>query len=194
MTNRTNIDIIAIGASTGGTEATVQILKDLPADIPGMVITQHMPEGFTRMYAERLNKLCAFEVREARDGDAITSGLALLAPGGRTHMTIVRIGDRFFIRLFKGDKVNGHRPSVDILFDSVARSAGKNAIGIILTGMGNDGAQGLLHMRKAGAYTIGQNEASSVVYGMPMVAYEKGAVCTRTGLENIAGLIIRHTK
>ncbi|MCP1109105.1 CheB methylesterase domain-containing protein [Ohessyouella blattaphilus] len=187
---KNNLEIIAIGASTGGTEATVKILEALPAAIPAIVITQHMPEGFTQMYAQRLDKICNFQVKEARDGDCLTPGLCLVAPGGQTHMKIVRIGPRYFVRLLDEEKVNCHRPSVDVLFHSVAKYAGPNALGVILTGMGSDGAKGLLEMKKAGAYTIGQDKASSVVYGMPMVAHDLGALCTQAPLDSIANLII----
>lgn len=183
--------IIAIGASTGGTEATLKILKDLPGDIPGILVTQHMPVGFTKMYSDRLNKVCSMEVREAADGDRIERGLALIAPGDR-HMRLMKDQKGYYVTCRAGDKVSGHCPSVDVLFDSVAEAAGKNAVGIILTGMGRDGAQGLLNMKKAGAYTIGQDEKSSVVYGMPMVAYNIGAVQVQASIENIADILIRH--
>lgn len=184
--------VIAIGASTGGTEATLEVLKQLPGDIPGIVITQHMPEGFTKMYAERLNRLCKMEVREAQNGDMIKRGLALIAPGGDQQMKIVRSGNAYVARLFPGDKVNGHRPSVDVLFDSVAAEVKGNAVGIILTGMGQDGAKGLLKMRHAGAYTIGQDKESCVVYGMPMVAQQIGAVCLQSSCGNISHVLLKH--
>lgn len=176
--------IIAIGASTGGTEATLAVLKQLPADSPGIVITQHMPEGFTKMYAERLNRLCKFEVREAKNGDKIQNGLALIAPGN-LQMKVVRLGSQFTVSCYPGEKVSGHTPSVDVLFSSMASTVGPNGVGIILTGMGRDGADGLLQMRKSGAYTIGQDKETCVVYGMPMVAYNIGAVCLQSPLTKI---------
>lgn len=187
-----NSSLIAIGASTGGTEATLQVLKSLPADMPGIVITQHMPEGFTKMYAERLNRLCKMEVREAKNGDRIRRGLALIAPGGDLHMKVVRIGTNYSVSCFPGEKVNGHRPSVDVLFDSVAAAAGSNGIGIILTGMGRDGASGLLKMYRRGAYTIGQDRDSCVVYGMPMEAYKLGAVAKQAPCSGIPALLVNY--
>ena len=187
----TNSTIIAIGASTGGTEATISVIKDLPADTPGILVVQHMPAGFTKMYAERLNRLCNMEVREARDGDIIKKGLILVAPGDY-HMKLAKMGPNFIVKCYQAEKVSGHRPSVDVLFDSVAEVAKKNAVGIIMTGMGRDGAQGLLNMRKRGAYTIGQSKESCVVYGMPMVAKNIGAVCIEASNENIAHVLRRH--
>ena len=184
--------IIALGASTGGTEATLQVLEQLPADIPGMVITQHMPEGFTQMYAQRLDRLCKMEVKEASDGDQIKRGRVLIAPGGDKHMKIVRVGANYAVRIFPADKVNGHRPSVDVLFKSVAQTAVGGAVGIILTGMGQDGAYGLLDMKKAGAYTIGQDKESCIVYGMPMVAQNIGAVTVQASCANIPGILIKY--
>jgi two-component system chemotaxis response regulator CheB len=181
--------LIAIGASTGGTEAIFDVLTKLPPDVPGTVMVQHMPGGFTKLYAERLNKSCAFEVREAADNDVVRPGLALLAPGGERQMKIVKGPRGYSVKLVDMDKVSGHKPSVDYLFDSVADAAGKHAIGVILTGMGADGAEGLLKMRRKGAYTIGQDEASCVVYGMPMVAYKNGAVAKQLPLNHIAGEI-----
>lgn len=195
LTNRSlKLDnlIIALGASTGGTEATLQVLEQLPADIPGMVITQHMPEGFTQMYAQRLDRLCKMEVREAADGDQIKRGRVLIAPGGNKHMKIVRVGSNYAVRVFPAEKVNGHRPSVDVLFKSVAQTAVGGSVGIILTGMGQDGAYGLLDMRKAGAYTIGQDKESCVVYGMPMVAQNIGAVTVQASCANIPGVLIKY--
>lgn len=184
--------VIAIGASTGGTEATLEVLKQLPADTPGIVITQHMPEGFTGMYAQRLNRLCKMEVKEAVDGDVISRGKILIAPGGSRHMKVVKLGRHYTVQLFTADKVNGHCPSVDVLFRSVAQSVKTEAVGIILTGMGQDGAYGLLEMRKAGAYTIGQNKESCVVYGMPMVAQNIGAVAIQASCENISNVLINY--
>ncbi len=180
--------VIALGASTGGTEATLEVLKNLPENTPGIVIVQHMPAGFTKMYAERLNRLCPMEVKEAVTGDKVLRGRVLLAPG-EFQMQVVKIGSEYSVKCHPGEKVSGHCPSVDVLFHSVADTAGPNAIGIIMTGMGKDGADGLLKMRQKGAYTIGQDEASSVVYGMPMVAYNIGAVTTQTSCGNIAGTL-----
>lgn len=176
--------ILAIGASTGGTEAIYSVLKAMPRDIPGTVIVQHMPPVFTKMYSERLNNSCVMEVKEAENGDKVLPGRVLIAPGEH-HMTIKKVGSMYIVECFKGEKVNGHCPSVDVLFESVAKAAGKNAIGVILTGMGGDGAKGLLAMRKNGARTIGQDEQSCVVYGMPKVAYDIGAVEKQVPLESI---------
>ncbi|MDR2088278.1 MAG: chemotaxis response regulator protein-glutamate methylesterase [Clostridiales Family XIII bacterium] len=178
--------LLAIGASTGGTEAIFNVLTKLPASIPGTVMVQHMPGGFTKLYAERLNKACAFEVREAVDNDAVRPGLALLAPGGEYQMKLIKGPNGYSVRLIDTEKVSGHKPSVDYLFDSVAEAAGSKAIGVILTGMGADGAKGLLKMRGKGAYTIGQDRESCVVYGMPMVAYNSGAVAKQLPLDRIA--------
>ena len=185
--------IIGLGASTGGTEATLEVMKQLPADIPGMVIVQHMPPGFTAMYAERLNRLCKMEVREAKHGDEIRRGLALVAPADY-QTRVVRTGSRYTVTCQHGEKVSGHRPSVDVLFRSIADNVNCKTIGIILTGMGQDGADGLLSMRKRGAYTIGQDEETSVVYGMPMVAHKIGAVITQAPIDEIAQILLRHLK
>jgi two-component system chemotaxis response regulator CheB len=166
--------VIAVGASTGGTEALKALLAAMPADAPGFVIVQHMPELFTRAFAERLDSLCAVRVKEAANGDRVLPGHALIAPGNH-HMTIERSGASYHARVNGGPPVNHHRPSVDVLFESCARYAGANAIGVIMTGMGVDGARGLLEMRKAGAATLAQDEASSVVFGMPKAAIELGA-------------------
>ncbi len=186
--NKSDVDstgkIIAIGSSTGGTEAIFAILKKFPKNAPGIVIVQHMPPNFTRMYAERLNNSCLLEVREAKNGDKIYPGLALIAPGDY-HMRVRKAGKLYTVECFKGEKVSGHCPSVDVLFESVANSAGPDAIGVILTGMGSDGAKGLLAMRQKGARTIGQNEQSCVVYGMPKAAYDIGAVEKQTSLGDI---------
>lgn len=184
--------VIAIGASTGGTEATLEILKQLPADTPGIVVTQHMPEGFTQMYAQRLDRLCQMEVKEAENGDIIRQGRVLIAPGGSMHMQVVKRGIYYYAKCVPGEKVNGHRPSVDVLFHSVADNVKGSKVGIILTGMGGDGAKGLLAMRRHGAYTIGQDKSSCVVYGMPMEAYKLGAVCKQTPCSKIADLLISH--
>jgi two-component system chemotaxis response regulator CheB len=183
--------IIAIGASTGGTEATLQVLKDLPADTPGIVVTQHMPEGFTKMYADRLNRLCTMNVKEAQSGDTIERGQVLIAPGD-LQMKVVKMGSRYTVNCYPGEKVSGHRPSVDVLFQSVADTAGASSVGIIMTGMGRDGAEGLLKMKKKGAFTIGQDAESCVVYGMPMVAYNIGAVTRQVSCANIAGVLMKH--
>ena len=189
---RANLDqvIIGLGASTGGTEATLEVLKRLPADIPGMLIVQHMPTGFTQMYAERLNRLCNMEVREAKNGDEVRRGLALLAPADY-QMRIVRSGTRYTVSCAQGEKVSGHRPSVDALFFSMAEQVRCKMVGIIMTGMGRDGADGLLQMRKAGAFTIGQDKESCVVYGMPMVAQNIGAVQIQASCENISSVLLR---
>ena len=177
--------IIAIGASTGGTEAIFSVIKEFGTDIPGIVIVQHMPAGFTEMYANRLNDKCRIEVKEAKTGDIVRPGTALLAPGGDRHMRLVKMNGGYQVECRRGEKVNGHSPSVDVLFSSVAENAGAHALGIILTGMGGDGAKGLLAMRKAGAMTIGQDESTCVVYGMPKVAYESGAVEYQEKLSDI---------
>lgn len=183
--------LIAIGASTGGTEAILSVLKQLPKDLPPIVITQHMPPDFTDMYAKRLNRLTALEVREARNGDILTRGLALIAPGG-LQMELLKGPLGYFVRCYNGRRVHGLAPSVDVLFDSVAECAGSHAIGIILTGMGRDGADGLLRMRQKGAYTIGQDKASSVVYGMPREAYEAGAICLQAPLDRIPAALMNY--
>ncbi|MBV7273573.1 chemotaxis response regulator protein-glutamate methylesterase [Clostridium thailandense] len=186
--NRRGDPIIAIGASTGGTEAIFQIIKSFPRNMPGIVVTQHMPPKFTKMYADRLNQSCLMEVKEAENGDAVKEGRVLIAPGD-FHMSIAKDKNSFYVRCIKGDKVNGHCPSVDVLFDSVAECAGKDAIGVILTGMGYDGAKGLLKMKRKNAFTIGQDEKSSVVYGMPMVAFNIGAVTKQLTLNKIPEVI-----
>ena len=183
--------IIALGASTGGTEATLEVMRRLPADIPGMLIVQHMPTGFTKMYADRLDRLCHMEVREAKNGDEIHRGLALLAPAD-LQMRVVRKGVKYTVSCLPGEKVSGHRPSVDAMFMSVAEQVKCKTVGIIMTGMGRDGADGLLQMRKAGAYTIGQDKESCVVYGMPMVAFNNGAVQKQFPLGEIGAEIVRH--
>lgn len=180
--------IIAIGASTGGTEAIATVIKGFASDIPGTVIVQHMPPGFTAMYAERLNNQSRVYVKEAETGDIVERGKVLLAPGD-LQMRLTKINGIYRVECKHGEKVSGHCPSVDVLFHSVASHAGKNAIGVLLTGMGADGAKGLLAMRHQGAETIGQDEASCIVYGMPKVAYEIGAVKYQVNLENISGKI-----
>ncbi len=178
--------VIAIGASTGGTEAIETVIKEFKSDIPGVVVVQHMPPGFTEMYAKRLNEQCQVKVKEAKTGDIVQPGQVLIAPGGDAHMQIVKINGSYQVVIRKAPKVNGHCPSVDVLFQSVAKAAGKNAVGIILTGMGGDGAKGLLAMRNAGARTIGQDESTCIVYGMPKVAYDIRAVEFQEKLPDIA--------
>lgn len=185
--------IIAIGASTGGTEATLAVIKDLPREIPGIVIVQHMPPVFTKMYADRLNNTCNIAVREAKDGDQVKPGLALVAPGGM-QLKVFREHNGYYVKCREAEKVNGHMPSVDVLFDSVADAAREKAIGIILTGMGGDGAKGLFKMRQFNAYTIGQDEKSCVVYGMPMVAYNMGAVDKQCSLSEIPAELLNRLK
>jgi len=181
--------VIAIGASTGGTEAIKDVVVPLPAACPGVVIVQHMPAGFTKMYAERLNTLCAMEVKEAETGDRVMPGRILLAPGDY-HMTILRSGGVYRVDCSKGEKVCGHCPSVEVMMNSVAKNVGANAVGVMLTGMGSDGAGGMLAMREAGARTRAQDEASSVVFGMPKVAYEGGGAERLVPLEKIAGEVL----
>ena len=185
--------IIGLGASTGGTDATLEVMQKLPADIPGMVIVQHMPPGFTKMYADRVNKLCKMEVREAKNGDEIHRGLALIAPADY-QARVVRVGNRYTLSCMPGEKVSGHRPSVDALFQSMSEVVNCKMVGIIMTGMGQDGAAGLLAMRNKGAYTIGQDEQSCVVYGMPKVAYDIGAVQVQAPCDGIADVLLKHLK
>jgi two-component system chemotaxis response regulator CheB len=177
--------IIAIGASTGGTEALREFLQAMPSDCPGIAIVQHMPEVFTRAFADRLNRDCSIEVKEAADGDSIVPGRALIAPGNH-HLLVQRSGSNYVAQITDGPLVSRHRPSVDVLFRSVAKSAGPNAVGVIMTGMGNDGAQGLLEMRSCGAQTIAQDESSCVVFGMPREAITRGAVLIVVPLGRIA--------
>lgn len=181
----TPVKIMAIGASTGGTEALKVVLTALPGTIPGVVVVQHMPAKFTAAFAERLDSLCAFEVKEAKDGDDVRPGRALIAPGG-FHMALVRSGISYSVKIVDGPPVHHQKPAVDILFQSVARFAGPNAVGLILTGMGADGAQGLLQMRQAGSLTLAQDEASCVVFGMPKEAIRRGAAMHVVPLEHIA--------
>lgn len=176
--------LIAIGASTGGTEAIYSLLQSLPNDMPGIAIVQHIPAGFSKMFAERLNRTLHLQVKEAETGDMIESGKVLIAPGDR-HMRLRKSGSTFKVECYAGDRVNGHCPSVDVLFESAAKEAGSRSVGILLTGMGYDGARGLLAMRRKGAGTIGQDEHSSVVYGMPRAAYELGAVEKQCALADI---------
>lgn len=186
---KTTDKIIAIGSSTGGTEAVKDVLMELPNNMPPIIVTQHMPPNFTKSWADRLNSLCKLQVVEAKHGDEIAPGKVLVAPGGY-HMTVRRSGARYYVELNEDEPVWHQRPAVDVMFDSVAKYAGKNAIGIILTGMGRDGAAGLKHMKDAGAYTLGQDEKSCVVYGMPKVAYEEGAVMEQLPLNKIASRLV----
>jgi two-component system chemotaxis response regulator CheB len=182
--------VLAVGASTGGTQAIEQVLTRLPAHAPGTVIVQHMPEHFTAAFARRLDALCAMEVREARDGDAVVPGVALVAPGGR-HLLVQRSGARYVARVKDGPPVHHQRPAVDVLFESVARHAGRDAVGVLLTGMGADGARGLLAMRQAGAHTLAQDEATCVVFGMPREAIRLGAAAEVVGLPQVASAVLR---
>ncbi|WHZ30367.1 MAG: Chemotaxis response regulator protein-glutamate methylesterase CheB [Nitrospira sp.] len=188
---KTTDTIIAIGSSTGGTEAVKEVLERLQPHTPPILITQHMPERFTRTWADRLNRLCRIAVKEAQDGDSVLPGHALIAPGN-FHMTLVRSGARYTVRVNQDPPVNRHRPSVDVMFASVARYAGANAVGVILTGMGNDGAKELSAMKQAGAFTIAQDETSCVVFGMPKEAIKAGAVDKVLPLNDIAGAILAH--
>ncbi|MFP4355082.1 MAG: chemotaxis response regulator protein-glutamate methylesterase [Phycisphaerae bacterium] len=182
--------ILAIGASTGGTEAIRAVLTRLPANTPATLLVQHMPEHFTRSFAERLNELCAMEVREARDGDALIPGVALLAPGNY-HMHLIRSGARYHVQIKTGPRVHHQMPAVDVTFHTVAKCAGANAVGVILTGMGADGAAGLLEMKDAGAHTLAQDEASCVVYGMPKEAAKIGAANEIVPLDRMHTKIIQ---
>ncbi len=187
------IALIAIGASTGGTDAIIEVVKDLPAYTPPVVIVQHMPEGFTKMYSDRLDRICKMSAKEAEDGDRLRQGLIIVAHGGQ-QMEVKKDANGYYISSKPGEKVSGHCPSVDVLFRSVAKIAGKEAIGVILTGMGRDGAYGLGDMRRAGSFTIGQDEKSCVVYGMPCVAFNEGAVARQAPLDEIGNIIISMIK
>lgn len=184
--------IVCIGASTGGTEALAAVLTSLPAESPPILIVQHMPQGFTAAFARRLNGICSVAVKEAADGDLVQAGRVLIAPGNH-HMLLRRSGSRYTVTVQDGVYVCRHRPSVDVLFRSAAQNAGANAMGVILTGMGDDGARGLLEMRKMGSHTIAQDEETSVVFGMPREAIEMGAAEKVLPLSKIAGDILRHT-
>lgn len=181
--------VVAIGASTGGTEAIRKVLTRLPASCPGVVIVQHMPAGFTRMFAERMDQLCAMRVKEAAGGDRVMPGQVLIAPGGK-HMSVIRSGGIYQVLCREGDLVNGHCPSVDVLMNSVAKQVGANAVGAILTGMGGDGGKGLLAMRRAGAKTLAQDQNSSVVFGMPKVAYELGGTDRLVPIDDIGPALL----
>jgi two-component system chemotaxis response regulator CheB len=181
--------LIIIGASTGGTEAIKDFLVQMPSDCPGILITQHMPEGFTRSFAKRLDGLCKIAVREAEEGERILPGHAFIAPG-HSHLLLARSGANYVTKLDQGPPVNRHRPSVDVLFESAAQCAGKNAVGVILTGMGKDGAQGMLEMKKAGAYNFAQDEASCVVFGMPREAIAVGGTHEVGALHDLPGMVL----
>lgn len=188
---QTTEKVVAVGASTGGTEALKEFLTALPEDAPGIVIVQHMPENFTRAFANRLNTICKVSVKEAENDDTVIRGRALIAPGNR-HTLLKRSGARYYVEVKDGPLVSRHRPSVDVLFRSAARYAGKNAIGIIMTGMGDDGAKGMLEMKEAGAFNIAQDEASCVVFGMPKEAIKLNAVDKVVPLEAIAKLVMSY--
>lgn len=192
-TSYNNKNIIAIGASMGGVDAIRKILKELPLGLPGIVITQHMPPIFTERYAKRLDKECNIKVVEGKDGEEVLNGHAYLAPGG-FHMGIIRKNSKYLLDIKKGNKISGHCPSVDYLFESVAIHAKSNSIAVILTGMGNDGAKGLLSIKNSGGYTIGQNKETCVVYGMPMAAKNIGAVYKEVALDLIPNLILDKIK
>ncbi len=185
--------VTVIGASTGGTEALKVLLEQMPSDAPGIVVVQHMPENFTKSFAERLDSLCKIRVKEAQDGDSVIRGQALIAPGNK-HTLLKRSGARYYVEVRDGPLVSRHRPSVDVLFRSAARYAGKNAIGVILTGMGDDGAKGMLEMHDNGAWTIAQDEKSCVVFGMPAEAIELGGVDHVLPLTEISADVISHAK
>jgi len=187
---RTTKNVVAIGASTGGTEALKSVLTAMPSNAPGIVIVQHMPEHFTRSFAQRLDQLCAVQVKEAEDGDHVTPGRVLIAPGNY-HMLLRRSGAQYHVEVKMGPLVSRHRPSVDVLFKSVARYAGKNAVGVIMTGMGRDGAEGMKLMHDAGAKTIAQNEASCIVFGMPKEAIALGAADDVLALDRIPERVLR---
>ncbi|GHG63376.1 chemotaxis response regulator protein-glutamate methylesterase [Alishewanella longhuensis] len=188
--SHTSEKVVALGTSTGGTQALEVVLTQMPSNCPGIVVVQHMPEKFTAAFAQRLNKLCYCEVREAVDGDKVTAGLVLIAPGG-LHMQLRRSGNYYRVAVGDGPAINRHKPSVDVLFRSVANVAGENAIGIIMTGMGDDGANGLLAMRQAGAHTIAQDRDSSVVFGMPREAIARGAAIETLPLASLAQAIVQ---
>jgi len=190
MANTTD-KVIAIGTSTGGTQALEAVLTKLPGTVAGIVIVQHMPEKFTAMFAERLNTLCKLEVREAKDGDRVLPGRALIAPGGR-HMMLKRSGAQYYVTVADGPVVNRHKPSVDVLFRSVAQIAGRNALGVIMTGMGDDGARGMKEMHDAGAQTVAEDESTCVVFGMPKVAIDMGGVDKIVPLDRIPQEIIAY--
>jgi len=183
--------VIAIGASTGGTQAIETVLRNMPVNSPGIVIVQHMPEFFTASFAERLNNICPIEIREAKDGDYIVPGVALIARGS-LHMLVAKSGARYFVRLKNGPAVHHQRPSVDVLFQSVAKNVGQNAIGALLTGMGADGAKGLLEMQDSGAFTIAQDEKTCIVFGMPKEAIKLGAADKIVPLDDVSPTILKY--
>jgi two-component system chemotaxis response regulator CheB len=189
---RTTETVICIGASTGGTETLREVLQVLPVATPGIVVVQHMPEHFTTSFAQRLNSLCEMEVKEAEDGDAVLRGRVLIAPGN-LHTMLERSGARYYVSVKTGPLVSRHRPSVDVLFRSAAGSAGANAIGVIMTGMGDDGARGMEEMKQAGAFTMAQDEATSIVFGMPKEAIARGCVDAVLPVQNLAHEILRHS-
>lgn len=186
---KTTEKVVVVGASTGGTEALREFLEAMPLDAPGIVVVQHMPEHFTRAFAARLDSICRISVKEAEDNDTILRGRALIAPGNH-HMLLKRSGARYYVEIKDGPLVSRHRPSVDVLFRSAARYAGKNCIGVIMTGMGDDGAKGMLEMKEAGAFTIAQDEESCVVFGMPKKAVELNAVDRVAPLKNIPDIVL----
>ena len=189
---KTTEKVVAVGASTGGTEALRTFLMGMPVDSPGVVIVQHMPEMFTKSFAKRLNELCAISVKEAENGDTVLRGRALIAPGNK-HMLLKRSGARYYVEVTDGPLVNRHRPSVDVLFRSTAQYAGRNSVGIIMTGMGDDGARGLLEMKQTGAYTVAQDEKTCVVFGMPKEAIKLNAADKVLPLELIAHHVLANT-
>lgn len=190
MSLETTEKIVAVGASTGGTEALAVFLKMLPTDAPGMVVVQHMPEHFTKSFAGRLDSMCKVSVKEAEDNDSIVRGRVLIAPGNK-HTLIKRSGARYYVEVKDGPLVSRHRPSVDVLFRSASRYAGKNAVGVIMTGMGDDGAKGMKEMHDAGSWTIAQDEASCIVYGMPCEAVKAGGVDESVPLKEIAAAVLK---
>jgi two-component system, chemotaxis family, protein-glutamate methylesterase/glutaminase len=190
---KTTEKIVAVGASTGGTEALLTFLQAMPPDSPGIIIVQHMPEGFTRSFANRLNEICAITVKEAENNDTVIRGRAIIAPGNK-HILLKRSGARYYIEVTDGPLVNRHRPSVDVLFRSTAMNAGPNAIGVIMTGMGADGAKGMLEMKNAGAYTIAQDEKSCIVFGMPHEAIKLNAQSAIHPLDQIAGAVLAKSR
>ncbi len=189
----TTESVVVVGASTGGTEALRVFLEKLPIDCPGVVIVQHMPEHFTAAFAQRLDGICDVHIKEASDNDTVLRGQVLIAPGNK-HLLLKRSGARYYVEVKDGPLVSRHRPSVDVLFRSTARYAGKNAIGVIMTGMGDDGAKGMLEMKQAGAYNVAQDERSCVVFGMPKEAIKAGAVDTTLPLDEIADFVLKRSK
>ena len=186
----TSQKIVAIGSSTGGTEALKQILLKLPINSPPIIIVQHMPISFTKQFADTLDKICKVKVKETQNGDYIKNGHVFIAPGDK-HMVLRTSGNKYYLEIGGGNKVSGHKPSIDVLFNSIAKVAAKNTVGVILTGMGNDGAKGLLNLKLKGAKTLGQDEKTCIVYGMPKVAFNLGAVNKQIPIENMASAIIK---